>query len=99
MRADCRPTPAADERENIKIAPAVGGACLGKRISVSLFGPFNFLFSEVQKKEKCQKNQKIFKIRQKKSTSAPSADPWSLLYKFSKPFLSTVFQTELSMMA
>jgi hypothetical protein len=24
------------------------------------------------------------------------ADPWFLLYKFSKPFFSTVFQTELA---
>jgi len=89
----------ASRTENIKIAPAVGGASLEKRISVSLFGPFNFLFSEVEKNQKCQKNQRIFKIRRKKSTSVPSADPWFLLYKFSKPFLSTVFQTELTAMA
>jgi hypothetical protein len=37
----------ASRTKNIKIAPAVGGASLEKRISVSLFGPFNFLFSEV----------------------------------------------------
>ena len=85
--------------KNIKIAPAVGGALLGKRISVSLFGPFNFLFSEAKKNQKCQKNQRIFKIRRKKSTSAHSADPWFLLYKFSKPFLFTVFQTELTEIA
>jgi len=89
----------ANKTENIKIAPAVGGASLGKRISVSLFGPFNFLFSEAKKNQKCQKNQRIFKIRRKKSTSAHSADPWFLLYKFSKPFLFTVFQTELSEIA
>jgi len=85
--------------KNIKIAPAVGGALLGKRISVSLFGPFNFLFSEAKKNQKCQKNQRIFKIRRKKSTSVHSADPWFLLYKFSKPFLFTVFQTELTEIA
>jgi len=84
--------------KNIKIAPAVGGASLGKRISVSLFGPFNFLFSEAKKNQKCQKNQRIFMIQRKKSTSVPSADPWFLLYKFSKPFLSTVFQIELAAM-
>jgi hypothetical protein len=86
----------ASRTENIKIAPAVGGALLGKRISFSLFGPFNFLFSEAKKNQKCQKNQRIFKIRRKKSTSVPLADPWFLLYKFSKPFFSTVFQTELA---
>ncbi len=59
--------------KNIKIAPAIGGALLEKRISVSLFGPFNFLFSEAKKNQKCQKNQRIFKIRRKKSTSAHSA--------------------------
>jgi len=59
--------------KNIKIAPAVGGASLGKRISISLFGPFNFLFSEAKKNQKCQKNQRIFKIRRKKSTSVHSA--------------------------
>ena len=59
--------------KNIKIAPAIGGSLLGKRISVSLFGPFNFLFSEAKKNQKCQKNQRIFKIRRKKSTSVHSA--------------------------
>jgi len=58
--------------KNIKIAPAIGGALLEKRISVSLFDPFNFLFSEAKKNQKCQKNQRIFKIRRKKSTSVPS---------------------------
>ena len=85
--------------KNIKIAPAIGGALLEKRISVSLFDPFNFLFSEAKKNQKCQKNQRIFKIRRKKSTSAHSADPWLLLYKFSKPFFFTVFQTELDEIA
>jgi len=59
--------------KNIKIAPAVGGALPPKRISFFLFAPFNFLFSETEKKLQFQKNQKVIKICQKKSTSAPSA--------------------------
>jgi len=59
--------------KNIKIAPAVGGALPPKRISFSLFAPFNFLFSETEKKLQCQKNQKVIKICLKKSTSVPSA--------------------------
>ena len=59
--------------KNIKIAPAVGGALPPKRISFFLFAPFNFLFSETEKKLQCQKNQKLTKICPKKSTSAPSA--------------------------
>jgi len=59
--------------KNIKIAPAVGGSLPPKRISFSLFAPFNFLFSETEKKLQCQKNQKVIKICQKKSTSAHSA--------------------------
>jgi hypothetical protein len=60
-------------RKNIKIAPPIGGAAAAKRISFSLFAPFNFLFSETEKKLQCQKNQKVTKICQKKSTSVPSA--------------------------
>jgi hypothetical protein len=59
--------------KNIKIAPAIGGALPPKRISFSLFAPFNFLFSETEGKTQCQKNQKLTKICPKKSTSAPSA--------------------------
>jgi len=56
-----------------KIAPPIGGAAAAKRISFSLFAPFNFLFSETERKPQCQKNQRFTKIRQKKSTSEPSA--------------------------
>ena len=59
--------------KNIKIAPAIGGALPPKRISFFLFAPFNFLFSETEKKLQLQKNQKVIKICQKKSTSALSA--------------------------
>ena len=59
--------------KNIKIAPAVGGALPPKRISFFLFAPFNFLFSETEKKLQCQKNQRVTKICQKKSTSGLSA--------------------------
>ena len=59
--------------KNIKIAPAIGGSLPPKRISFSLFAPFNFLFSETEKKLQCQKNQRVTKICQKKSTSGPSA--------------------------
>jgi len=82
--------------KNIKIAPAIGGALPPKRISFFLFAPFNFLFSETEKKLQCQKNQKVIKICQKKSTSVPSADPWFVLYKLSKPFFFTAFQVELA---
>jgi hypothetical protein len=43
-----------------------------KRISFFLFAPFNFLFSETEKKLQCQKNQKLTKICLKKSTSGLS---------------------------
>jgi len=59
--------------KNIKIAPAIGGARPQKRIAFSLFPPFNFLFSETERKSQCQQNQQITKIRRKKSTSAHSA--------------------------
>ncbi|MFA4854741.1 MAG: zinc ribbon domain-containing protein [Candidatus Omnitrophota bacterium] len=62
--------------KNIKIAPAIGGALPPKRISFSLFAPFNFLFSETERKSQCQKNQKLIKICQKKSTSVPSVGRW-----------------------
>jgi hypothetical protein len=82
---------AADGRKNIKIAPAIGGARPQKRIAFSLFPPFNFLFSETERKSQCQKNQIVTKIRRKKSTSVPSADPWVVFYKSLKPFLFSVF--------
>jgi len=84
--------------KNIKIAPAIGGALPPKRISFSLFAPFNFLFSETEKKLQCQKNQKVIKICQKKSTSGLSVDPWFVLYKLSKSFFFTAFQVELAAM-
>jgi len=59
--------------KNIKIAPPIGGSLPPKRISFSLFAPFNFLFSEVKEKSECQKNQRLTKISAKKSTSEPSA--------------------------
>jgi hypothetical protein len=62
--------------KNIKIAPAVGGARPEKRISFFLFAPFNFLFSETEKKLQYQKNQKVIKICLKKSTSALSDARW-----------------------
>ena len=71
----------ANKTENIKIAPAVGGASLGKRISVSLFGPFNFLFSEAKKNQKCQQNQKDSRGKCLKSILEHSAD---LIYRFYK---------------
>jgi len=54
----------------------------GAMMSSGLFilPPFNFLypsgtsFSETEKKLQCQKNQRVTKICQKKSTSVPSAD-------------------------
>jgi len=54
--------------KNIKIAPAIGGARPHKRISFSLFPPFNFLFSETERKSQCQQNQRLTKIRRKVST-------------------------------
>jgi len=83
------------EHKNIKIAPAIGGSLPPKRISFSLFPPFNFLFSETERKTQCQKNQRVIKICQKKSTSVPSDGPWFVLYKLSKSFFFTVFQVEL----
>ena len=85
-----------ERRKNIKIAPAIGGARPQKRISFSLFPPFNVLFSETERKLQCQKNQKLTKMRQKQSTSVPSVDPWFILYKSSKPFLFSVFRPELT---
>ncbi len=62
--------------KTVKIAPAIGGSLPPKRISFSFFAPFNFLFSESERKSQCQKNQIFTKIRRKKSTSVHSADPW-----------------------
>jgi hypothetical protein len=67
--------------KNIKIAPAIGGARPQKRISFSLFAPFNFLFSESERKSQCQKNQKLIKICPKKSTSGLSAVRWPIYSK------------------
>jgi hypothetical protein len=94
VRADAAVRAAAG-RKNIKIAPAIGGARPQKRISFSLFAPFNFLFSESERKSQCQKNQIVTKFRRKKSTSVPSDDPWVVFYKSLKPFLFSVFQSEL----
>ena len=58
----------------------------------------NFLFSETEKKLQCQKNRKVIKICQKKSTFVPSVDPWFVLYKLSKSFFFTAFQVELAAM-
>ena len=82
--------------KNIKIAPAIGGSLPPKRISFSFFAPFNFLFSETEKKLQGQKNQKVIKKCPKKSTFALSADPWFVLYKLAKPFFFTAFQVELA---
>jgi site-specific DNA recombinase len=84
--------------KNIKIAPAIGGALPPKRISFFLFAPFNFLFSETEKKLQCQKNQKVIKRCLKKSTSGLSADPWFVFYKLAKPLFFTAFQDELAAM-
>ena len=59
--------------KNIKIAPPIGGAAAAKRISFSLFEPFNSLFLETKNNSQCQKNQKLTKICLKKSTSVHSA--------------------------
>jgi len=83
--------------KNIKIAPAIGGARPHKRISFSLFPPFNFLFSETERKSQCQQNQRLTKIRRKVSTLRHSVDPWIALYKVLKPFLFTVFLPELTL--
>ncbi|MDD5503773.1 MAG: hypothetical protein PHV77_00465 [Candidatus Omnitrophica bacterium] len=56
----------ASKTENIKIAPAIGGALPPKRISFSFFALFNFLFSETEKKLQGQKNQKGYKNMSKK---------------------------------
>jgi len=55
--------------KNIKIAQK-------KIFSFNFFAPFNFLFSETEKKLQCQKNQRITKICQKKSTSVHSDVRW-----------------------
>ena len=81
--------------KNIKIAPAIGGARPQKRIAFSLFPPFNFLFSESERKSQCQKNQLVPKIFRKKSSLKLSDDPWVVFYKSLKPFLFSVFRSEL----
>jgi hypothetical protein len=77
--------------KNIKIVPAIGGSLPPKRISFSLFEPFNFLLSEVKEKPKCQKNKEVMKNRPRKSSLGPSADPWLALYKILKPFYLSAF--------
>jgi hypothetical protein len=58
---------AADGRKNIKIAR--------KNIfSFKFFAPFNSLFLEQEKKEKCQKNQGKFAKIPPESISVPSAE-------------------------
>jgi len=71
--------------KNIRIAPPVGGALPQKRIAFSLFPPFNFLFSETERKSQCQQNQRFTKIHRKKSTSVPSAGRWP---SYSKSMMS-----------
>jgi len=83
-------------RKNIKIAPAIGGALPPKRISFSFFAPFNFLFSETERKSQCQKNQKLTKICLKKSTSGPSDDRWFRYHRTILPFLQEVYQDKLA---
>ena len=55
--------------QNIKIAPPVGGASVRKRISFSLYEPFNFLFQEASQEKKCLKNRRKKRIQQEKSIS------------------------------
>ena len=55
--------------KNMTIGPAVGNASPWKRVTFSLFDPFNFLFLESKEKQICQKNQRIIKASAKKSTS------------------------------
>jgi len=69
--------------KNIKIAQK-------KIFSFSFFAPFNFLFSETERKSQCQKNQKLTKIRPKKSTSEPSDGLLFRLYNV----LFSFFQTQ-----
>jgi len=62
--------------KNIKIAPAIGGALPPRRISFSLFAPFNFFFFEREQKTQCQTKQKLTKICQRKSISGLTDDRW-----------------------
>lgn len=59
--------------QNIKIAPPVGGASARKRISFSLFEPFNSIFSEGENLKKCPKNQNKIQIKKCESNSLLSA--------------------------
>jgi len=59
--------------QNIKIAPPVGGASARKRISFTLFEPFNSLFSEGGKFKKCLQIKNIIQTSPKQSNSLLSA--------------------------
>ena len=82
--------------KNMTIGPAVGNASPWKRVTFSLFDPFNFLFLESKEKQICQKNQRIIRASAKKSTSVPTDDPWLEMYKLLKPFFYTIFKSELN---
>ncbi len=59
--------------QNIKIAPPVGGASARKRISFSLFEPFNSLFSEGGEFKKCRKIKNKIQKDLSESNSSLSA--------------------------
>ena len=82
--------------QNSPLTSRCQGLTPQKRIAFSLFPPFNFLFSEQERKSQCQQNQRLTKIRGKHSTSVPTDDPWFALYKVLKPFLFTAFRPELT---
>ena len=58
--------------QNIKIAPPVGGSRLEKRVSFSLFEPYNFIFSGARAGEKNKRIQCKKQIPEKESTFAHS---------------------------
>ena len=80
----------ANRTKNIKIAPPVGGSRLEKRISFTLFEPFNSIFPEARAKKLCQKNQNKIQNQEKKSGSKRTDDPWSPLYRSFKNILPLI---------
>lgn len=60
--------------QNIKIAPPVGGAHLEKRISFSLFEPFESFFLEARSGKKCRKNLCEIQKQKNRSTFGRSVD-------------------------
>ena len=80
--------------QNIKIAPPVGAARPKKRLSFTLFEPFQQLFSETNTEQKCQTIQNKLQIQKCGSSSSLSGDPWLILYRLLKPFLLTIFFNE-----